>query len=243
MLQDTHVPIGTSIAEADTRRPAINWKRYLFVVLLSLFIVTAYICVTTIASTVPRALSGAVTAMTPSPTRVEVDRLAMVRALQDKLEVTTFTMRLETPATAGTYRPEDNAWQHLWEYSRTDLVPAEVNAGFDWGGFKPDQITATHETVTVDLGPPKILSIVIDHAGVKNVSEYVGIGVGWPDTTLESKILANAENAFRKDACTNGVLKAAALSAEKQVGTFLQTFLRAAGDTRAIVVTSHSPMC
>ncbi|HWU24570.1 MAG TPA: DUF4230 domain-containing protein [Candidatus Paceibacterota bacterium] len=239
----TPAPLGASITDADTRRTTINWKRYLFLVLLTLFLVVAYILVTVTVSTVPRALSGAVAAVTPSPTTIEVDRLAMVRALQEKFEVTTFTMRLETTASAGTYRAEDNAWQHLWEYNRTDVVPANINAGYDWDGFKPEQVTATHEMVRVDLGPPKILSVVIDHAGVKNVSEYVGFGVGWPDTTLESKILANAEIAFRKDACTNGILKAAALSAERQVGAFLQTFLRAAGDKRTVIVTSRSPTC
>lgn len=246
-MLNEYAPVGAPHTQTAITRLSGIWKRsrfWIFVLLFTLFFV-AYIAkqASDLAKTVPHALNGATTALVPSPTAIEVDRLAMVRALQEKFEVTTFTMRLETTASAGTYRPEDNMWQRLWEYGRTDVVPAYVNAGYDWGGFKPDQVAATRETVTVDLGPPKILNVSIIHAAERNVAEYIGPGVGWPDTMLQSKIDANAEIAFRKDACTNGILKAAALSAEKQVGSFLQTFLRAAGDKRTIMVVSHSPTC
>lgn len=246
MLMNENSPVNAVPQQAVFTRPTAIWRLSWFPVFLLLaLLIVAYIVkqASDLAQTVPRALTSAAAALAPSPTVIEVDRIAMVRALQEKFEVTTFTMRLEKNIPAGSYRQEDNAWQHLWEYGRTDLVPADVNAGYDWGGFKPEQITATHETVTVDLGPPKIMSVVIDHKNVKNVSEYTGLGVGWPDITLESQILTKAEAAFRKDACTNGVLKAAALSAEKQVGAFLQVFLRAAGDKRTVKVVSQSPTC
>lgn len=210
--------------------------------LLGLFLV-AYIVkqANDLASSVPHGLSTLAATILPPPARIELDGPTIIRAVQAKFEVTTVSRTDTKPIPTGNYSDNDWFWQRMVEYERTHNVTMKVNAGFDFGNFNPSQITATHDTITVNLGSPKILGVVPVYAGITLVGER-----GNPlmrDPELDLQMLAKADEVFRTESCKSGIMKEAADSAEKQVGTFLQTFLRAAGDKRAIVVTSNSPTC
>ena len=163
----------------------IKWLALLILILAGAFV---YNGITNIGSMVPT-----VAAVMPPPEKIEVSRQAMLRALEGKLELTTASMRLEKFVPGGVC--DGNTWQNFaYEDCVTMLVPAKINAGFDWGTFKPEQIKSTSERITVDIGTPKIFDVVIDHQNIKVIYRSDGAFVS-PDKSLEMRVLAATEPA------------------------------------------------
>jgi Protein of unknown function (DUF4230) len=217
-------------------------KKLLFIPIVGGAVVGAYLYgqATSIAAPITRVVEKTIQVVGPPPEKIEVSRQAMLRALEGKLELTTASMRLEKYVPGGVCN--GNAWQNFaYENCVTMLVPAKINAGFDWGTWKPEQITATHERVTIDLGAPKIFDVVIDHKNIKVLYQGDGAFVS-PDKTLQTRVLAASEPAFRRDACNNDILHTASLEAEKRVSDIERSLLHTAGDTREVVVTSKAPL-
>ena len=219
-------------------KKALKWSMLLILILSGAFV---YESITNIGLMVPTVVTKTVQVMAPPPEKIEVSRQAMLRSLEGKLEITTASMRLEKYVHGGICT--GNAWQQFaYENCVTMLVPAKINAGFDWENFGPDNIEVTHEVITINLGTPKIHDVVIDHSGIKVLDQSDGALV-FSDTSLQTRILAESTPAFRKDACFNGILKTAALVAEKKVGDNIRLILRQAGDVRQVKITYTMPAC
>lgn len=165
----------------------------------------------------------------------------MVQALEEKLEITTFSMFLDTYVIAGVC--DGNGWQQFaYRNCVTMLVPAKINAGFNWETFGPDSITTNRDEVTVHLGKAKIHDVVINHKGIEVLNQEDGAFVS-PDKHLQTKALAKAATELRLKACRNDILKAAALAAEKKVGDNLRVLLKTAGDVRTVKIVYDIPKC
>jgi Protein of unknown function (DUF4230) len=189
----------------------------------------------------PEVISRTVEAVTPPPERIEVTRNVMIRALEDKLEITTFSMYPDAYVVAGVC--DGNWWQDFaYRNCVTMLVPGKVNAGFDWETFGPDQITTSRDEVIVHLGQAEIQDVVIDHKGIEVLGQEDGAFV-FSDKKLQTKALAQATVELRQKACRNDILKAAGLSAEKKVGDNLRLLLKAAGDVRTVSIVYDTPTC
>lgn len=189
----------------------------------------------------PEVITETVKAVTPPPERIEVTRNVMVKALEDKLEITTFSMYLDAYVVAGVC--DGNWWQNFaYRNCVTMMVPGKINAGFDWETFGPSQITTSRDVVTVHLGRPIIHDVVIDHKRIEVLGQEDGAFV-FSDKKLQTKALAQATVELRQKACRNDILKAAALSAEKRVGDNLRLFLQQAGDVRAVAIVYDIPDC
>ena len=189
----------------------------------------------------PEVITKTVEAITPPPERIEVTRNVMVKALEDKLEITTFSMYLDAYVVAGVC--DGNWWQDFaYRNCVTMLVPGKVNAGFDWETFGPDQITTSRDEVIVHLGKPVIHDVVIDHKRIEVLGQEDGAFV-FSDKKLQTKALAQATDEIRKKACRNDILKAAGLSAEKKIGDNLRLFLQQAGDVRSVKIVYDIPTC
>ena len=218
-------------------------KKILWIPIVGVMLVVAFFIgqAISIASGVASTATATISAVAPPEEKIEVSRQAMLRALDGKLEITTASMRLEKYVHGGICT--GNAWQQFaYENCVTMLVPAKINAGFDWESFGPDNIEVTHEVITIKLGTPKIHDVVIDHSGIKVLDQSDGALV-FSDTSLQTRILAESTPAFRKDACFNGILKTAALVAEKKVGDNIRLILRQAGDVRQVKITYTMPAC
>ncbi len=186
---------------------------------------------------IPEIITKTVEVITPPPERIEVTRVAMVKALEGKLEITSASMKLEK------YVPSGTCNSFLWEDCIVMIVTGKVNAGFDWGTFSSDDITTTGDVVTVNLGTPKIHDVVIDHTRTKVLNQTDGLLVINPDKSLQMRTLAKTVTQLRKDACHNDLLKFAALEADKRVGDNLRLFLQQAGDVRTVKVVYDIPDC
>ena len=117
---------------------------------------------TSLVSKASAAVAETIAPALPPPERIEVSRQAMVKALEQKVEITSASMYLDKYVPGGVCG--ENAWQRfMYNNCVTMLVTAKVNAGFDWKAVTAQQITADHERVTVDLGSPKILDVVTIH--------------------------------------------------------------------------------
>ena len=218
-------------------------KKILMIPIVGMMLVATFFWgqATSIAPAVTEAVARTIETVAPPPERIEVSRQAMLRALEGKLELTTASMRLEKYVPGGVC--DGNAWQNFaYENCVAMLVPAKINAGFDWGTFKPEQITTTPELVTIDLGTPKIFDVVIDHQNIKVLYQGDGAFVS-PDNTLQSRILAESEKAFRYDACHNDILRTAGLEAEKRTGDIVRSLLHTTGDRREVKITYTIPAC
>ena len=192
----------------------------------------------------PRFITKTVEVLAPPPERVEISPIVLVNAMESKFDTITFSIKLKLDqVTAG--RCDGNAWQDFWYRDCLKMeVPAEVSAGFGKEILDPSRITATTSTITVNLGTPVILRTGIFHARVKvlNPEDDGGMAVD-PDKNLQAKALAKAENRLRQAACEAGILKAAALSAEKEFGDLFRNVLKAAGDVRTVKIVYTIPKC
>jgi hypothetical protein len=213
-------------------------KRYIALMITAGVVLGALVgTVATFELQTPKIITKAVAAVTPPPERIEVTRVAMVKALEGKLEITSASMRLEK------YVPGGVCNSFLWEDCVTVIVSGKINAGFDWGSFTPHNIRVTPDEVTVHLGKPKIHDVVIDHTRTKTISQEDGLFVLTPDKSLQLRTIARTVDQLKVDACHNGILKFAALEAEKRVGANLRTLLKAAGDTRTVSIVYDIPRC
>lgn len=189
----------------------------------------------------PEIITETVEAVVPPPERIEVTRNVMVKALEDKLEITTFSMYLDAYVVAGVC--DGNWWQDFaYRNCVTMLVPGKVNAGFDWETFGPDHITENRDEVIVHLGKAMIHDVVIDHKRIEVLDQEDGAFV-FSDKKLQAKALAQATVEIRQKACRNDIYKAAALSAEKKVGDNLRLLLKTAGDVRTVKIVYDIPDC
>lgn len=192
----------------------------------------------------PEIISKTVEAITPPPARVEISPIVLVNAMESRFQTITFSMNLTLDEVkAG--RCNGNGWQDFWYRDCLKMqVPAEINAGFGRGILDQNRFTASSEAITVNLGSPVIYRPNIDHARVKvlNPEDDGGMAVD-PDKNLQVKALAKAEKKLRQVACNAGILKSAALSAEKQYGDLFRYVLTAAGDVRTVKIVYDIPDC
>jgi hypothetical protein len=187
------------------------------------------------------AVSTVIAAVTPAPERVEVTREVMVKSIEGKLEVTTASLTLETYTVAG--RCDGNNWQQ-WAYENcvTLLVPAKVNAGFDWSEFGADDISTDADTVTIKLGQPTIFDVVINHQKIEVLDQVDGWFVT-QDKSLQMRALAQASKEIRAKACLNDIYKWASLEGKERIGNNIRTTLQAAGDKRKVEVLTTPVRC
>jgi hypothetical protein len=194
-----------------------------------------------ISSAAPRIITKTVEAVTPPPERTLVTRDVMVKALEGKLELVTASLPFDTHTIAGTC---DGNWLQRLAYKNcvSLFIPGKVNAGFNWQQFGLASITTNTETITVNLGRPKIFDVVIDHEKIDVINQEDGWFVS-QDNTLQTRALAKATRELKTKACHSGLLRFAAVEAEKRVGDNLRTLLHAAGDTRQVRITYMPPDC
>jgi hypothetical protein len=194
-----------------------------------------------IGTAIPRVVTQTVEVVAPPPERTEVTRDVMVRALEGKLELVTASFPFDTHIVAGTC--DGNWWQQFaYKNCVSLLIPGKVNAGFNWQQFGPESITTNAETVTVNLGAPRLFDVVIDHSKIEVLNQEDGAFVS-QDRTLQVRALAQATRELRTKACQSDLLAFAALEAEKRVGDNLRTLLHEAGDTRQVRITHMPPVC
>lgn len=194
-----------------------------------------------ISTAIPRVVTKTVEVVAPPPERTEVTRDVMVRALEGKLELVTASLPFDTHTVAGTC--DGNWWQQFaYKNCVSLLIPGKVNAGFNWQQFGSESITANAETVTINLGTPRLFDVVIDHSKIEVLNQEDGLFVSI-DKTLQVRALAQATRELRVKACRSGLLRFAATEAEKRVGDNLRTLLHAAGDTRQVRITYMPPDC
>lgn len=193
------------------------------------------------ASVVPEVIQETIEVMVP-PEPTTVTREAIVKSIEEKMEVTTISLKLEAYVITG--KCSEGAIKAFFTNDcLTMLVPGRVKAGFDWEGFTPDQVETTDDEVVVTISSFKIFDVIIDHSKIASLSYDDGLFVINPDMNLQGRGLAKAKLDLRKDACKNEILKLAALSAEKNLGDNLRTFLHAAGDVRMVRIISNIPVC
>lgn len=218
-------------------------KVFLFLAIIGAGISGAFLWDTIggISSAVPQVITKTVAVVTPPPERTEVTRDVMVQALEGKLELVTASFKFDTYTIAGTC---DGNWWQQFAYTNcvSLLIPGKVNAGFNWQQFGPESITATTETVTVNLGTPRLFDVVIDHSKIEVLNQEDGAFVS-QDKTLQTRALAQATHELRVKACQSNLLRFAALEAEKRVGDNLRTLLAEAGDIRQVRITHMPPAC
>lgn len=192
----------------------------------------------------PRFITKTVEVLAPPPERVEISPIVLVNAMESQFKTITFSMNLTLDeVSAG--RCNGNTWQDFWYRDCIKMqVPAEVDAGFGKEILDSNRFTTTADTVTVNLGAPVIYRPNILHARVKvlNPEDDGGMAVD-PDKNLQAKALAKAEKKLRQSACKAGILKSAALSAEKQYGDLFRNVLKAAGDVRTVKIVYNIPTC
>ncbi len=218
-------------------------KFLLFLALLGAGIVGAFAWnyVGGVTAAVPRIVTRTVEVVAPPPERIEVTRDVMVRSLEGKLELVTASLNFDTHTIAGTC--DGNWWQQFAYKNCVSLfIPGKVNAGFNWQQFGPESITTTPETVTVNLGTPRLFDVVIDHSNIEVLYQIDGTFVS-QDRTLQTRALAQATRELRVKACQSNLLRFAALEAEKLVGDNLRILLSEAGDIRQVRITHMPPAC
>lgn len=192
---------------------------------------------------IPKVVTKTVEVMAPPPEKVQVSKFVIVEAMEKKYQLTTASANLQTYLEAG--RCDGNWWQDMAYRDCLKMdVPAKVNAGFGQNIIDEKRITATPETVTIDLGTPIIHDVVINHARIK-VRNPDDEGGFWSDAdkNLQARALAKTETTFRRLACEAGIFQQASLSAEKQYGDHVRHILSLAGDTRTVHITYDVPTC
>jgi hypothetical protein len=180
----------------------------------------------------------------PPPQKVEVSPVVLIQAMEEKFEVTTFSMNLlSDEVTSGIC--DGNWWQ---DFAYRDClkmqVPGKVNAGFGREILDQKRITATPDTLTIDLGTPTIHDVVLDPSRVKvlNPDDEEGYLTD-PDKNLQAKGFVAAIAKLKVAACNANILQAAALSAEKHYGDLVRTVLKTAGDRRNVKFVYTVPKC
>lgn len=192
---------------------------------------------------VPKVITRTVEVVAPPPETVQVSKYVIVQAMEETYQVTTASANLKTYVEAG--RCNGNWWQDMAYRDCLKMdVPAKVNAGFGQNIIDEERVSATDQSITIDLGTPVIHDVVINHGRitVRNPDDDGGF---WSDAdkNLQARALARLAPTFQRMACEAGIFRQAALSAEKQYGDHLRHVLGLAGDTRTIQIIYTVPTC
>lgn len=197
---------------------------------------------TSIVPAMTRTVTETIEVLAPPPPKVEVSPTVIIKAMEEKFEVTTFSMYLILDEVkSGVCK---DGWRYyVYQDCMRMQVPAMVNAGTGRQILDRSHLTTTVDEVIVDLGTLIIHNVVIDHKRVKVLnSDEKGGFLREERKNLQSEGFVKAEKRLREIACKAGIYKAAGLSAEKHYGQ-LREVLAAANDHRKVKFTYRLPKC
>lgn len=173
----------------------------------------------------------------PSETRVNTDRVSIVREIQalERLETSTFT--IEKVIEAGT--PEGGVLRDFLFGDKLLLIAhGKVTAGFDLSLVQEKDIEARGDRVRIHLPPPMILGVSLDNSETRVYDRKTGLLNGGA-VNLESQAREAAEDSIKKAACAGNILT----EATRQGKTFLTRMFQLAGFKEVEVVVAEGKSC